>query len=64
MNCLWPLACLVSCCLTRVLSQGLAVSLVSSKEDADVLNGVQAMFEVQIEKLPESLDEDLYFASA
>jgi len=47
----------------RFGTKGLAVSFVSSKEDAEVLNDVQSRFVVNVPKLPEKIDSDKYMTS-
>eukprot|EP00047_Mylnosiga_fluctuans_P001464 m.220499 g.220499 ORF g.220499 m.220499 type:complete len:431 (-) comp10388_c0_seq1:296-1588(-) len=47
----------------RFGTKGLAVSFVSSDEDAKVLNEVQSRFEVEIQTLPDSLDKNIYMES-
>ena len=44
----------------RFGTKGLAVSFVSSDEDAGILNKVQERFDVQISELPEELDVSTY----
>ena len=44
----------------RFGTQGLAISFVSSKEDAEVLNKVQERFVVNIPTLPEEIDASTY----
>jgi superfamily II DNA/RNA helicase len=45
----------------RFGTKGLAVSFVSTDEDAERLNEVQGRFEVEIDELPETLDSNTYF---
>mmetsp|Transcript_21081 Transcript_21081/g.29540 ORF Transcript_21081/g.29540 Transcript_21081/m.29540 type:complete len:116 (+) Transcript_21081:319-666(+) len=40
----------------RFRTKGLAITFVSSKEDADILDKVQSRFEVAINELPDKLD--------
>lgn len=47
----------------RFGTKGLAISFVTSQEDADVLNKVQGRFEVRIAELPASVDKKLYMES-
>ncbi|GLT71723.1 hypothetical protein SLA2020_437210 [Shorea laevis] len=44
----------------RFGTKGLAITFVSSASDSDVLNQVQARFEVDIKELPESIDTSTY----
>jgi len=47
----------------RFGTKGLAISFVSSKEDGDVLNEVQARFVVSIPELPDEIDASTYMNS-
>ena len=47
----------------RFGTKGLAISFVSSKEDAEMLNKVQSKFVVEIPALPESIDVSSYMSS-
>jgi len=47
----------------RFGTKGLAISLVSSQEDADVLNDVQKRFVVNIPALPDEIDASTYMQS-
>jgi len=44
----------------RFGTKGLAISFVSTAQDAEVLNKVQSRFEVEIPELPANLDKNLY----
>ena len=44
----------------RFGTKGLAITFVSSDEDAQVLNDVQGRFEVNITELPEQIERSLY----
>lgn len=44
----------------RFGTKGLAVSFISTEEDASVLNSVQERFEVDISELPEEVDITSY----
>ncbi|CAK9158443.1 unnamed protein product [Ilex paraguariensis] len=44
----------------RFGTKGLAITFVSSASDSDVLNQVQARFEVDIKELPEQIDTSTY----
>jgi len=44
----------------RFGTKGLAISFVTSKEDADILNDVQGRFEVNITELPEEIEASSY----
>lgn len=44
----------------RFGTKGLAISFISSKEDAEVLNQVQKRFVVDIPTLPENIDTSTY----
>lgn len=48
----------------RFGTKGLAISFVSSPEDADVLNSVQNRFAVSIPKMPETIDSSTYMTVA
>jgi len=47
----------------RFGTKGLAISFISSKDDAQVLNDVQAKFVVQIPQLPDEIDASTYMQS-
>uniref|UniRef100_A0A2C9UZW9 RNA helicase n=2 Tax=Manihot esculenta TaxID=3983 RepID=A0A2C9UZW9_MANES len=47
----------------RFGTKGLAITFVSSASDSDVLNQVQARFEVDIKELPEQIDTSTYMPS-
>jgi len=47
----------------RFGTKGLAISFVSSEEDATVLNNVQSLFAVNIAKMPETIDSTTYMAT-
>jgi ATP-dependent RNA helicase UAP56/SUB2 len=47
----------------RFGTKGLAISFVSSPEDGEVLNQVQARFVVQVDKLPNEIDASSYMNS-
>lgn len=44
----------------RFGTKGLAISFVSTEEDAEILNKVQARFEVNISELPDEVDISTY----
>eukprot|EP00741_Cyanophora_paradoxa_P008824 tig00001376_g8541.t1 len=44
----------------RFGTKGLAITFVSSKEDSEILNQVQARFEVRVSELPEQIDVSSY----
>lgn len=44
----------------RFGTKGLAISFVTSKEDADILNDVQGRFEVNITELPDEIETSSY----
>lgn len=46
----------------RFGTKGLAISFVSSKEDADVLNNVQSRFVVNVPELPDEIDTTTYMS--
>ncbi|KAK0570839.1 hypothetical protein LWI29_007271 [Acer saccharum] len=48
----------------RFGTKGLAITFVSSASDSDILNQVQARFEVDIKELPEQIDTSTYMPSA
>jgi len=47
----------------RFGTKGLAISFVSSDQDAIVLNSVQSRFVVEINKLPDEIDASAYMTS-
>ncbi|TXG62156.1 hypothetical protein EZV62_013519 [Acer yangbiense] len=47
----------------RFGTKGLAITFVSSASDSDILNQVQARFEVDIKELPEQIDTSTYMPS-
>mmetsp|Transcript_34007 Transcript_34007/g.95736 ORF Transcript_34007/g.95736 Transcript_34007/m.95736 type:complete len:87 (+) Transcript_34007:2514-2774(+) len=47
----------------RFGTKGIAISFVSSKEDAEVLNQVQSRFVVNIPVLPDEIDSSTYMGS-
>mmetsp|Transcript_29698 Transcript_29698/g.72244 ORF Transcript_29698/g.72244 Transcript_29698/m.72244 type:complete len:436 (+) Transcript_29698:580-1887(+) len=47
----------------RFGTKGLAISFISSKEDAEVLNQVQARFKVGINEMPDEIDTSTYMGS-
>ena len=44
----------------RFGTKGLAISFISSDKDTEVLNDVQARFEVKVEELPTTIDKSTY----
>ena len=46
----------------RFGTKGLAISFVSSQEDAEVLDKVQSRFEVEIPSLPETIEVSTYMS--
>ena len=44
-------------------TKGLAISFISSKEDADILAQVQSRFEVDVSQLPDQIDISSYMNS-
>ena len=44
----------------RFGTKGLAISFISSQNDTEVLNEVQARFEVKVEEMPMSIDKSTY----
>ncbi|CDY71952.1 BnaAnng39360D, partial [Brassica napus] len=48
----------------RFGTKGLAITFVASASDSEVLNQVQARFEVDIKELPEQIDTSTYIASS
>lgn len=48
----------------RFGTKGLAISFVSSPEDATLLEQVQSRFEVNIPELPDQIDVSTYMSSA
>eukprot|EP01104_Vermistella_antarctica_P004089 TRINITY_DN145_c0_g1_i1.p1 TRINITY_DN145_c0_g1~~TRINITY_DN145_c0_g1_i1.p1 ORF type:complete len:396 (+),score=153.05 TRINITY_DN145_c0_g1_i1:1225-2412(+) len=47
----------------RFGTKGLAISFVSSKDDGEVLNGVQQRFAVNVPQLPDTIDASTYMTS-
>ena len=47
----------------RFGTKGLAISFISSKEDADILAQVQSRFEVDVSELPDQIDISSYMNS-
>jgi superfamily II DNA/RNA helicase len=44
----------------RFGTKGLAITFVSTDEDANVLNDVQARFEIEVPQLPDTIDKTIY----
>ena len=47
----------------RFGTKGLAITFVSSQEDATILQDVQERFEVQVNELPDEIDVSTYMGS-
>jgi superfamily II DNA/RNA helicase len=44
----------------RYGTKGLAITFATTEEDKNILNEIQGRFEIEISKLPDSIDERLY----